>query len=188
MPDTDETLAWRGRELHDEEGQRIGVIEEIYLDADTSAPRWALVQTGLFGTTRTFVPLRGASESEDALTVPLDRDAVKAAPGLDADGQLSRVEEDALLAHYGIGSEPSSRPGFAAPGGGQPSGMEHPEESDVGYPEEQPSEVAEDAQTPDGDDAQRDGGDAGRKHAGTGNEDEGTATGNPDAAGAGGGG
>jgi hypothetical protein len=62
--------------------------------------------------------------------------------------------------------------------------MEHPEESDVGYPEEQPSEVAEDAQTPGTDSPQRKGGEAGRKHPRTENEDEGTATGNPNAAGA----
>jgi sporulation protein YlmC with PRC-barrel domain len=105
VPDTDETLAWRGRELHDGEGQRIGVIEEIYLDAETGAPRWALVQTGMFGTTRTFVPLQGASESEDAVAIPLDRDAVKDAPSIDPDGQLSRIEEDALRAHYEIGAQ-----------------------------------------------------------------------------------
>jgi hypothetical protein len=62
--------------------------------------------------------------------------------------------------------------------------MEHPEESDVGYPEEQPSEVAEDAQTAGRDSPQREGGSAAPKREDAENEDEGTATGNPNAAGA----
>jgi hypothetical protein len=62
--------------------------------------------------------------------------------------------------------------------------MERTEESDVGYPEEQPSEVSDQPQPPAEDKPQREGGQAGREHAGTGNEDEGTATGNRNAAGA----
>jgi hypothetical protein len=62
--------------------------------------------------------------------------------------------------------------------------MEHPEESGTGYPEEQPSEVADDPQPSSDDKPQRKGGQAGREHSGAENEDEGTATGNPNAAGA----
>jgi sporulation protein YlmC with PRC-barrel domain len=104
VPDTDETLAWRGRELHDGAGERIGVIEEIYLDAETGAAEWALVQTGMFGTTRTFVPLGGAEEVEDRVGVGVDRDAVKDAPSIDPDGQLSQAERDELRRHYGLGA------------------------------------------------------------------------------------
>jgi hypothetical protein len=57
--------------------------------------------------------------------------------------------------------------------------MEHPEESGAGYPEEQPSEVADGDDTP-----QREAGQAGRATPGSENEDEGTATGNRNSAGA----
>jgi len=59
--------------------------------------------------------------------------------------------------------------------------METPQESDVGYPEEQPDGVTDQPQPPAEDKPQRSGGRA--PHADTGNEDEGTATGNPNAAG-----
>jgi hypothetical protein len=62
--------------------------------------------------------------------------------------------------------------------------MEHPEESDVGYPEEQPSEVAEDAQTSGGDSPQRAGARTRPEHPDAENGDDGTATGNRNAAGA----
>lgn len=62
--------------------------------------------------------------------------------------------------------------------------MERPEESGRGYPEEQPGEVADDPQPQSEDKPQRQGGEADRGSAGSRNEDEGTATGNPNAAGA----
>jgi hypothetical protein len=61
--------------------------------------------------------------------------------------------------------------------------MERPEESGAGYPEEQPAEVTDQPQERSEDKPQREGGRAERKHPDTGNEDEGTATGNPNAAG-----
>jgi hypothetical protein len=57
--------------------------------------------------------------------------------------------------------------------------MEHPEESGRGYPEEQPAEVTDDPQPPAEDKPQRS---SGTSDAGDDNDD-GTATGNPHAAG-----
>jgi hypothetical protein len=69
------------------------------------------------------------------------------------------------------------------PSSGQLNRMERTEESQTGYPEEQPAEVADHPQAPTEDTPQRKGGQAERKHPGTENEDEGTATGNPNSAG-----
>jgi hypothetical protein len=59
--------------------------------------------------------------------------------------------------------------------------MERPEESGVGYPEEQPAEVVDDPQPPSEEKPQRKGGRADQRQPGAG--DDGTATGNPHAAG-----
>ena len=61
--------------------------------------------------------------------------------------------------------------------------MEHPEESGVGYPEEQPADVVEDPQPPSEEKPQRKGGRPDGGESGSGAGDEGTATGNPKAAG-----
>ena len=82
----DRMLEFRGDDLTDRDGEKIGRIEEIYLDADTGEPEWALVHTGLLGSKRSFVPLA--------------KDAVKDAPGVEPNGQLSDDEEAALIAHY----------------------------------------------------------------------------------------
>ena len=98
----DRILQFRGENLHDRDGDKIGGIEEIYLDAETSEPAWALVNTGLFGTKRIFVPLLEASEADGTLTVPFDKGTVKDAPQVDANGQLTKREEAELYRHYGI--------------------------------------------------------------------------------------
>lgn len=59
------------------------------------------------------------------------------------------------------------------------SDRERPQEGQSGYPEEQPPEVADEPQERSEDSPRRKDGESGRKYPATGNEDEGTATGNP---------
>jgi uncharacterized protein (TIGR02271 family) len=98
----DELLQRRGSDLLDREGDKIGSIEEIYLDAETSEPEWALVSTGMFGSKSTFVPIRDASLEGEALQVPYEKSQVKDAPKMEPDGQLSQREESELYRHYGL--------------------------------------------------------------------------------------
>ena len=44
MPEATDVLDWRGRTAVDSDGDKLGTIEEIYLDAETERPEWALVQ------------------------------------------------------------------------------------------------------------------------------------------------
>jgi uncharacterized protein (TIGR02271 family) len=96
-----DVLSYRGQELRGSDGEKIGTIEEIYLDTDTQQPEWAVVTTGLFGTKQTFVPLNDATTSGDGVTVPYDKATVKDAPNIDPDGRLSESEEQRLYQHYG---------------------------------------------------------------------------------------
>jgi hypothetical protein len=98
----DRMLQFRGEDLTDRDGNKIGRIEEIYLDADSAEPEWALVHTGLLGSKRNFVPLADATEVEGKLRVPLEKAKVKDAPGVEPNGQLTKPEEAKLYAHYGL--------------------------------------------------------------------------------------
>jgi uncharacterized protein (TIGR02271 family) len=102
VPTTQEVRTWRGQELRGSNDDKLGKIDEIYLDNETGRPEWALVTTGLFGTRQSFVPLHDASPSGDGITVPYDKATVKDAPTIDPDGELSQSEEAALYRHYGI--------------------------------------------------------------------------------------
>jgi len=100
MATADQMLSWRGRELYDRDGEKIGKIDEVYLDSTTNQPEWALVNTGLFGTKSTFVPLRDAEATGDEVRVAHTKSQVKDAPSIDADGRLSESEEAELYQHY----------------------------------------------------------------------------------------
>ena len=97
-----EAYEWRGRNLVGSDGDKIGTIDEIYIDNETDRPEWALVNTGLFGTKSNFVPLSGAQPSGDDVRVQVTKDQVKDAPGVDPDGDLSPEEEETLYRHYGL--------------------------------------------------------------------------------------
>ena len=115
----DRILSFRGQDLRDNDGGKIGSIEEIYLDTQTGEPEWALVHTGLFGTKQTFVPIRDASEADGSLQVPFEKSRVKDAPKVDPDGQLSQKEEADLYRHYGMSySESDSDSGLGEQRGG----------------------------------------------------------------------
>src|SRR4051812_2426574 len=97
----EDVLSWRGQDLVGDDGDKIGKVEEIYLDTETNEPEWALVSSGLFGTKQSFVPLQGASTSGDGIQVPFDKAKVKDAPKIDPDGRLSQQEEAELYRYYG---------------------------------------------------------------------------------------
>jgi uncharacterized protein (TIGR02271 family) len=93
----------------DRDGDRIGTIDAIYLDDQTDQPEWALVNTGLFGTKSTFVPLAQATQTDDDVQVPYDKQLVKDAPRIEADQHLSEAEEQRLWRHYGLDYDTADR-------------------------------------------------------------------------------
>ena len=97
MPETTEAYDFRGRTLIDGEGEKIGKIDELYYDEQGGQPEWALVSTGLFGTKKSFVPIRSASPAGEDLKVPVSKEQVKDAPRIDADQELSESEERELF-------------------------------------------------------------------------------------------
>lgn len=125
MPKTEtgmtEAYEWRGRNAVDTDGEKIGKIDEIYLDQETGQPEWALVTTGRFGTKSNFVPTAGANPSGEDVQLAFRKDEVKDAPGIDPDGQLSQEEERTLYEHYGLGYS-ESRSDSGLPEGGAGSG------------------------------------------------------------------
>jgi uncharacterized protein (TIGR02271 family) len=130
MPEATEVLEWRGRTAVATDGSKLGTIEEIYLDAQTQRPEWALIQTGMFGGKSSFMPLDGATSDGDDVTAPYTKEQVKDAPQMDPDGELSQREESALYSHYGIAYD-ESRSDSGLPEGGASSGRD--EQGAVGH-------------------------------------------------------
>jgi sporulation protein YlmC with PRC-barrel domain len=94
---------WRGMTVVDADGDKIGTIEQIYLDRQTGQPEFATVKTGLFGLKTSFVPIVDAEITGDnTVRVSVQKEQVKDAPRIEPDGQeLSAEEERKLWEHYG---------------------------------------------------------------------------------------
>ena len=103
MSELTEAYGFQGRTMLDRDGDKIGKIDDIYEDRQTGEPEWALVNTGLFGTKKTFVPLRGATAAGEDVRVPVEKTHVKDAPGIDATVELSETDERQLFTHYDLG-------------------------------------------------------------------------------------
>jgi len=93
---------WTGHTVVDNDGDKIGSVEEIFLDAETDKPEWLAVKTGLFGNKVSFVPVAEATEAGDDIRVPYSKSQVKDAPQADVDRELSQDEEADLYRHYGL--------------------------------------------------------------------------------------
>jgi len=119
MMDSNQIEQVIGQSVHGRDGDKLGKVGQVYLDDETGKPEWATVQTGLFGTKESFVPLAQADLTDDGLTVPYTKDQVKDAPTVDVEqGHLSQDEEAELYRHYGLDySERRSDSGLPAQGG-----------------------------------------------------------------------
>ena len=85
----------------DNNGDKIGKVGDVYNDDRTGNPSWVTVNTGLFGTSNTFIPLDDAQVDGDTIRVPFSKDKVKDAPRVDADRHLDADEERELYRYYG---------------------------------------------------------------------------------------
>src|SRR4051812_37183111 len=99
--------------VYDSSGDKIGKAGQVYLDDATGTPSWITVNTGLFGTSESFVPLENARfDGTDRVEVAYAKSQVKDAPRVAADGHLEVSEEAELYRYYGL-SEGTSTTGGA---------------------------------------------------------------------------
>ena len=100
MHTTTDVQAWIGQQLTGSDDDKIGKVDQIYLDRETGEPKFLTVKTGLFGNNVSFVPIGEARSAGGGVAVPYTKDQVKDAPNVDADGEISREEERRIFEHY----------------------------------------------------------------------------------------
>jgi uncharacterized protein (TIGR02271 family) len=104
MLDAQDARSIMGATAYGSDGDKIGKVGQVFLDDQSGRPEFVTVNTGLFGTDETFIPVSGATFSDDRLTVPYDKDKVKGAPNVGVDsGHLDESEEQRLYEYYGMG-------------------------------------------------------------------------------------
>jgi uncharacterized protein (TIGR02271 family) len=91
-----------GKNVMGADGEKIGKVEDLYVDSESQQPEWISVSTGFFGSHVSLVPLAEANEEGDDVRVPYSKDQVKSAPHYDPGRELSEEEEADLFRHYGM--------------------------------------------------------------------------------------
>jgi uncharacterized protein (TIGR02271 family) len=113
----------RGSKVFDQNGDKIGSVEEIFQDYETREPEWIGIGTGMLGTKRVLVPVQGADLRDDGVYVPYTKDQVKDSPDIDAD-EIDETTEQELSRHYGLNYSERRSPATPAEGGPGTMGLE----------------------------------------------------------------
>ena len=105
-----------GGSLFDSRGDRIGRIDEVYVNEATGVPEWIRVPVGPLGTRSTLVPVERLEVRDQDLVISHDKAFVKAAPVyLEPYGALPPGEEARLFEYYGLRPSQFGRPHAAVP-------------------------------------------------------------------------
>jgi sporulation protein YlmC with PRC-barrel domain len=98
---------WHGKMLVDRNGEKIGKLQDVYVDVETDEPQFATVKEGFIDRHLTFVPLGGIEIGPDDLVVPVTKEQVRSAPEIDMNGEeLSQADESALYHHFELNYTP----------------------------------------------------------------------------------
>ena len=98
---------WHGKMLVDRNGEKIGKLQDVYVDVETDEPQFATVKEGFLDRHLTFVPLAKIQIGPDDLQVAVTKERVKTGPDLDLHGEeLSQADESKLYHHFEMNYTP----------------------------------------------------------------------------------
>jgi uncharacterized protein YrrD len=98
---------WRGQDVVDAGGDKLGKLEEVYYDTESDMPAFAAVKSGLIGKHVSLVPLAGASVGQSYVRVTVAKAQVKDAPNFDLEAELTLDDEAQSYRHYGLDYQPA---------------------------------------------------------------------------------
>jgi len=78
---------WHGRTIIDSYGEKIGKLQDVYVDVETDEPQFATVKEGFIDRHLTFVPLGGVQIGPDDLQVQATKEAIRTAPDIEMHGE-----------------------------------------------------------------------------------------------------
>jgi sporulation protein YlmC with PRC-barrel domain len=122
----DRLLEMRGKPVYDQSGDKIGSIEDIYIDDETREPEWLGLGMGFLGMKHAIVPLANADFRDEGLEVPYTKDQVKDAPNIGEDDDITPTQEMELSRHYGLHAEAFSPPSVSRADTTDPAGASVP--------------------------------------------------------------
>jgi uncharacterized protein YrrD len=111
LGDVENLRDWRGRNVLDGNGEKIGTLEDVYFDSESDEPRFLSVSAGRLRHHTILVTAAGVTASPDHLTVAVTKDVAKDAPTMESDSDLSAEYEERLFRYYGLEYHVGQTPG-----------------------------------------------------------------------------
>jgi hypothetical protein len=126
-----------GAAVTNQDGEKLGKVDGLFVDDASGVPTWVSVTSGLFGAHHNLLPLAESRFDGEVLWMPYSKDDLAAAPPHDPDVPLTADDEQLLYDHYnvGYGTEDTTGPhtGVAAEQTGlvaEPDSGAHPVDAD----------------------------------------------------------
>lgn len=91
----------RGSDVLDQSGQKIGSVQDVFVDGQTREPEWLAVDTGILGR-GVLIPLVCCTWSQKGVIVPHSKEHVMGSPRYPIGQALDRAQEEELYAYYGV--------------------------------------------------------------------------------------
>ncbi|MBG6179641.1 PRC-barrel domain-containing protein [Arthrobacter sp. CAN_A1] len=86
----------------DADGEKLGEVSQVHLDARTGEPTFVTVALGLFNTREHFIPFGGARLDGGDLHVAYTKNKITDAPDLTAESELTDEQAAALREYYSL--------------------------------------------------------------------------------------
>jgi hypothetical protein len=102
MISVEDIKEWRGQDVVDLNGDKLGKLEEVFYDAETDEPAFGAIKSGVIGKHLTLVPLFRATVGQSHLRVAVGKDEFKKAPSVDTDTELTAEDEAQSYGFYGL--------------------------------------------------------------------------------------
>jgi len=116
MNTTQDPAQMFGYEVIDQDGEKIGEVDNVWVDDATNELEFIGVKTGwIFGSTH-IIPTANAQIGEGSIQVPYPSQQVKDAPSFGADDELSPEDEEQVYAYYGLARSTAPSPSGEAAG------------------------------------------------------------------------
>jgi hypothetical protein len=94
--------SWFGAQLSDSDGTPVGAVCDVYFEQASSRPAWLLIDLMCHEEPYALVPVAGAVSWRGMVTVPFERDHIRASPAIAPSATLSSDLVLRLARHYGV--------------------------------------------------------------------------------------
>jgi hypothetical protein len=105
-PSAAEAMSWVGGEVAGMEGDAVGQVQGLFVDADSAEPAWLVARLGRRRRSRVVaLPFANCAGAPFGVWVAQEAEAIRSAPVVDATRPLRREHELTICAHFGIGEK-----------------------------------------------------------------------------------